>query len=612
MSDRCAGCTNKYKFFEKPTLCPQCQRSFCNSCLPPPKKGRKSGAQIAQDTCVYCSRKQQQVKESEEKEILENFQERFYKHAHTEPPIQTRVQLDFSKQPKQSEKTAVNLTEEDKALIERHKKLKESHRAGEGSFDEDNVRDRLAKLRGESEKTNDSQANEGDGDTGIGSGEGGANTGSGERDQGKGTQVEQARDLIEQMNDEVRIEGKLEEFNHERDEELHQRFQALKGKTADSSSSQLRQSKPPNMAEIQNLLDDMEVQVVIDEDPDSLLQDLRAFQSREEKHALSEAQSDDVLALVDMARELAKEEGQPVPEDGGQNLTSGANIHYPPISDLEPGSTSAAGKSKGHSDDLQPEVTNLIRNMAEEVKQDEVRQNDDLEFTAGAAERLSKLRSQEAKDTTRGESQRSKFNDIAEDEEVRSKLPTKGSRKSLDFTWSHFGSELSHPDKPPTTITSGPSAARQLGLDLSGSYEEKEEDISDEVQALMKEVMAEAELDSKLERTGLSHYLDNVNPKDDSMAAKSAQPAVKPDSQGGASVGATAANYWSGAVGGRSYGFGDNDDLPWCCICNGDATICCFDCDGDLYCTRCFSEGHEQFGLFDHKYGPFEPPRKAM
>lgn len=610
MSDRCAGCTNKYKFFEKPTLCPQCQRSFCNSCLPPPKKGRKSGAQIAQDTCVYCSRKQQQVKESEEKEILENFQERFYKHAHTEPPIQTRVQLDFSKQPKQSEKTVVTLTEEDKALIERHKKLKESRRAGEGSFDEDNVRDRLAKLRGETEKTTSGQDGREDG-SGTGSGGGGVNTGSGGGEQGKGTQVEQASDLIEQMEDKVRIEGKLDEFNQERDEELHQRFLALKGKTAESSPSQLRKSKPPDMTEIQNFLEGMEVQVATDEDPESLLQDLRAFQSQEEKHALSEAQSDDVLALVDKARELAREEGQPLPEDGGQNLTSGAsaNIHYPPISDLGP-------ESKGHSDELQPEVTNLIRDMAEEVKEDEVRQKEDLEFTAGAAERLSKLRSQEAKPdmTEGGESQRSKFDDIAEDEEVRSKLPPKGSQKSLDFTWSHFGgSESSHPDKPlPSAAMSGPSAARQLGLQLSGNYEEGEEDISDEVQALMKEVMAEAELDSKLERTGLGHYLDNVKKDDDSVAGKPAQPAVKPDSRGGASVGATAANYWSGAVGGRSYGFGDSDDLPWCCICNEDATIQCFDCDGDLYCTQCFSEGHEQFGLFDHKYGSFEPPRRAM
>lgn len=71
-------------------------------------------------------------------------------------------------------------------------------------------------------------------------------------------------------------------------------------------------------------------------------------------------------------------------------------------------------------------------------------------------------------------------------------------------------------------------------------------------------------------------------------------------------------------------GYTDEEIDTWCIICSDDATLRCLGCDGDLYCTNCWMEGHrgEDAGLEErrHKAVQFvkgggkkkEPKRRVM
>lgn len=47
-------------------------------------------------------------------------------------------------------------------------------------------------------------------------------------------------------------------------------------------------------------------------------------------------------------------------------------------------------------------------------------------------------------------------------------------------------------------------------------------------------------------------------------------------------------------------------ELPWCVLCNKDATVRCLDCGNDLYCGECNVEVHKTWGDTHHLVVPYD------
>ncbi|XP_071484867.1 abscission/NoCut checkpoint regulator-like [Diadema antillarum] len=133
----------------------------------------------------------------------------------------------------------------------------------------------------------------------------------------------------------------------------------------------------------------------------------------------------------------------------------------------------------------------------------------------------------------------------------------------------------------------------EASYDVGLMDDEDEEQAS---QRLIKQLLEESKLDDNVAADGFD--VPTRKPKDSNKSSQNTTVSHLPESK------------MVDSDPDRSQPAADLDELPWCCICNEDATLRCLDCDGDLYCKRCFREGHRDYGIESHEVKAFKPSRK--